>query len=432
MNQSSNKFCDNIVSDLIEFSRELISPGLSPAKDFVKGRVAGVTTSSQTFAVHRLVHRIPTLLEDADMDEAAGAIITIIRPYARTAHSAMQPSRYGKMDGNIVPVAWRNTIPSGAPAVAPLRWLLDIIDRQTNAIVKTKVRLEKQIEEAWHARKGTSKYALDDANALKAAIIPVVSALKSLETARNKVVSFSGIHLTPSSRIPNPFPTSPVWRAFAMEVRTLLSPEDALPDFVGELLSDPIAAADVPYLYQRWVGLKIVEAFKNLQWKVPENAAGVLFLGGEAIFRCHGVELSLWVEPRLEPNKNHPSGFNAVSTTEKAPDFLITTPGYLGDDAFVLDATLSTYDEILYSKGKYLESVMGDSPLLIGGAGLPRFPLRSWAVSPVREMLCYDVVGKLGAIPAHPILGDFEHLQKWIADVSQHALAWGIHNRAAV
>ena len=92
-------------------------------------------------------------------------------------------------------------------------------------------------------------------------------------------------------------------------------------------------------------------------------------------------------------------------------------------DAFVLDATLATSDEVLKSKSKYRDGIVGIDTLSIAGCPVARRPLRSWAIAPLDRTLCNlrDPEGRTGDVPLHPSRRNFQALDSWVADVSLHA-----------
>jgi len=429
----SDPFCDAIVSDLAEFSRELLAPGAAPSKRYAKyGKSLGigVTATAQLNAADRLVRQVPRLLEAADIDDTLGAFTYVPKPYSRDAATSTRPTRFDRVQGKIVPVEWLAAAPSGQPAIAPLAWLTHLIQQQLSELRTLETRIQKQVDDAILARQGTSEYAQTDLQNLKLVLAPVTHGLRSLEATLPTICSYAGVRrIAPCQRRPDPYPLSPVWRAFRSEIQDLLAPVEVLPDLVGELLASPIAAADIPYLYQRWVGLKIFRAMETHGWRMPANAAGVLFLGGGATFKedRFGVEVTVWVEPRLDRKLKHPSGFNAYGTGEAAPDFLIITPGHGGDDAFVIDATKTADEETVKKKGKYLTMLVGESPIPVAGKGILRLPRRSWAASPLRAKHCefFDSVGTTGVVPMHPAAWNPQPIFSWIQDISEHALAWG-------
>lgn len=92
-------------------------------------------------------------------------------------------------------------------------------------------------------------------------------------------------------------------------------------------------------------------------------------------------------------------------------------------DAFVLDATLATSDEVLSLKSKYRLGIVGIDTLLVAGVPVARRPLRSWAIAPLDSTLCRlnDPEGRTGGVPLHPGRRDLRALDSWVADVSLHA-----------
>lgn len=108
---------------------------------------------------------------------------------------------------------------------------------------------------------------------------------------------------------------------------------------------------------------------------------------------------------------------------ELTPDFLFLT-GMPGDrDAFVLDASLSTQQELLAEKIRYRNRLIGVEATFIAGVPQTRRPLRAWSVAPIRASHCRvtDPQGVGGTIPLDANEATFPALDAWLDDVLHHA-----------
>ena len=184
--------------------------------------------------------------------------------------------------------------------------------------------------------------------------------------------------------------------------------------------------ADLPFLYQRWCGLKLIEALRAMGWRCKKDSLPVLFLGGELEFEKQGVLLSLWFEARIFSEIGHASGM-VCAEKEASPDFLLLTPGRGGRDAFVLDATLSTSSEARSLKSKYLSTLRNAGMRTIAGVPTRHGPLASWAAAPIARSSC-DLEGgsgRSGTVPMLPVNWSDAPLRAWLGDIEAHALAWG-------
>lgn len=229
--------------------------------------------------------------------------------------------------------------------------------------------------------------------------------------------------------MPYPFPRGAAWSSCRRLAERILNPRVDLPSWVGELLATPIAVADVPFLYQRWCGLQILNAARRAGWDAIGDVIGALFLGGVIQVVCEHGHWELWVEPRLGREQSERVGWSSDQRgAELTPDFLLVS-GVPGNRAgFVLDATLSTKSDVHLEKAKYLESLVGTDALSVAGINVPirRRPERSWAMAPIDTLACRlgDPFGKTGVIPMSPASGDFRSLDAWMGDFLPTAITF--------
>jgi hypothetical protein len=238
----------------------------------------------------------------------------------------------------------------------------------------------------------------------------------------------------PSGQPPRPFPSTPAFTSLRRLLDELRHPEDSLPWLLRELLRPGPGAVEVPFLYQRWCGVKIVEMLWEMGWESGSDPVPALFLGGCIRFakgpageatggaRC---EISLWCEPHLTLPGRHASGLHSIAK-EASPDFVFVTPGPNGVDAFVLDPTMSTERAAMQEKSRYLSDLAFDGLHMVAGVPVLHQPRRAWAAAPIRASRCelHDLEGRSGTVPLHPLEGAGRALRGWLDDVEAHARAW--------
>lgn len=422
-----NDFVDRIVSDLRAFAGELLDRGISSGAGHRGGLVGGILGIVENFAA-----LLPGLLHEtgADEDVCQSDLLVTSRPLR--ARLSRRPGDYTLQVESVTgartirPAKWVELRPVARPDPAPLRWLLHLLETEAVLLTATARRLSKQIEDARLTRAGTSRWAADDAAALDSLGRRVERAAALVETGRRLVLAQANTRLLPSERPPQPLPASASWRALRDVVRRLLDPSCVLADTMAGGLGGGGEAADLPTLYQRWVGLKLLAALALHGWHPTADPAGALFLGGRVRLQREGSWLDIWVEPRVGRSTGHPSGFFCARGVEAMPDYLLVTPGSGGFDAFVLDATMTTDEEVLRSKGRYMTTLVGCSTKRIAGVPVARAPVRSWAAAPISGTHCllYAPDGTTGTVPLHPVLGHLEPLHSWVSDIDHHARAW--------
>jgi hypothetical protein len=238
---------------------------------------------------------------------------------------------------------------------------------------------------------------------------------------------FGQRRLTPSETYPNPYPSTACWNRLRPLATKIRNPHRMLGLILGELFAEPIAIADVPFLYQRWCGLRIIEQLTALGWEFTGDMVGSLFLGGRLEFtNCAGGLLTVWIEPRVaRPTASALGCRCAFENQELTPDFMFVTGPVGRRDIFVLDATLSTNPELIRAKYGYLDSLIALDTRIVAGVPMSRRLMRAWAVCPTQRPICdvADPEGRTGHIPLHPGRGDSGPLKDWLRDITTHALA---------
>lgn len=414
-----------VVADLREVSADLLEPGLAPPAPIGALGGHGPLLRSLLMAADAFAAMTPRLLNELDLtsDGVSGEWRAAMVP--RGARPSTAPHDYVVSDGVALPLRWLRFDVEQSPDCGALRWALFLCDQLQQQLHTQELRLGRQLEEALLVRSGESTWAAQDSQTLRGLAQDVQQRLTSMKQAEAAMRSAAGRRIFGSDRPPMPYPQQPAWLRLKRLARDLLNPEAMLGTMLNDLLSEPIALADVPFLYQRWCGLHLVQAFERLGWTRRGDLTGALFLGGRVELVGAGEEqLTIWVEPRVSRATMPLTGWGCVSKgDELTPDFLITCGKAGMRDAFVLDATLGTSDEVLNSKSKYRLGIVGIDTLLVAGVPVARRPLRSWSIAPLDSTLCRlnDPEGRTGGVPLHPGRRDLRALDAWVADVSLHA-----------
>lgn len=425
MNYALPRWLPTVVGELREVSADLLEPGLVRSAPI--GALGGHSLVSRglLMAADAFVTLVPKLLSELDgsEDSSSGEWRAALVP--RGARPSPAPYDFVLSEGIALPLRWLRFDADRRTDGIAMRWLLYLCDLLGQRLHSHSLRLNRQLDEALLVRSGESSWADQDSQSLRALAGDVQQRLVAIRQAEYSIRNKAGIRISGSDRAPMPFPQQPAWSRLRRLARDLLNPEALLGTMLNELLSDPIAFADVPFLYQRWCGLHLVHAFERLGWKRRGDLAGALFLGGRVeLFGIGAGQLTIWIDPRVSRTTMPLTGWGCAATgDELTPDFLITCGEAGNRDAFVLDATLATSDDLLSSKSKYRVRIVGVDTLLVAGVPVARRPLRAWAIAPLNSALCRlnDPEGKTGGVPLHPGRNDTGALDAWVADISLHA-----------
>lgn len=424
-----------VVADLRAVSADLLEPGLAPAAPIGAMGGHGPILRGLLRAADAFAALTPRLLSELDLmaNGTSGEWRSTMMP--RGARPSTAPHDYVLSNGVALPLRWLRFDAEQRPDASALRWTLHLCDQFRQQLHTHSLRLGRQLEEALMVRSGESAWAVQDSQTLRALAQDVQQRLVSMRQAEAGIRAVAGRQIFGSDHAPVPYPQQPAWSRLKRLARELLNPETMLGTMLNDLLAEPIALADVPFLYQRWCGLHLVQAFERLGWKRRGDLTGALFLGGRVGLLGAGAgQLTIWIEPRVSRATMPLTGWGCASKgDELTPDFLITCGEAGMRDAFVLDATLATSDEVLSSKSKYRFGIVGIDTLLVAGVPVARRPLRSWAIAPLDSTLCRlnDPEGRTGGVPLHPSRRDLRALDSWVADVSLHAQRQAIRGRTS-
>ena len=425
MSYTLPRWLPTVVADLREVSADLLEPGLAETAPIGAIGGHGPLLRGLLTAADRFAALTPRLLTELDLttDGSSGEWRPTMMP--RGARPSTAPHDYVLSNGAALPLRWLRFDAEQRPDASALRWALYLCDLLRQQLHTHSLRLGRQLEEALLVRSGESTWAVQDSQTLRGLAQDVQQRLVSMRQAEASIRAVAGRQIFGSDRAPMPYPQQPAWSRLKRLARELLNPETMLGTMLNDLLAEPIALADVPFLYQRWCGLHLVQAFERLGWKRRGDLTGALFLGGRVeLLGVGDGQMTIWIDPRVSRATMPLTGWGCASKgAELTPDFLITCGEAGMRDAFVLDATLATSDEVLSSKSKYRLGIVGIDTLLVAGVPVARRPLRSWAIAPLDSTLCRlnDPEGRTGGVPLHPGRRDLRALDSWVADVSLHA-----------
>jgi hypothetical protein len=414
-----------MVRDLEAASPQLLEIGVDESRN------SRTTEGPLGSLVRTFSKLLPRLLADL-RHHPASTLVTTAPSYVPTREPlSRRATDYRIRDGRMLPLRWVRVESVPTADLQALRWLLYLCDELEKRVTERRSRVEKQFNEALRTRGGRSEHGKAVETALQDMRGALQTTSQTLERARRRIMRTSEQQIGASARTPDPVPPGEAWAAIRRLHSTRLTEEALLAAQVSEVLSGA-NAADIPFLYQRWCGLKLVEGLQSLGWHPEQDVSGPLWLGGRIPFRHgHGHQLMVWVEPRLERARVHPSGFRCARGDEVSPDYLIVTPGPGGRDAFLLDPTLSTDRAALNEKGKYLTRIELGIFATLAGCPVVRRPRLSWALSPLNgrhgHLLTSD--GRVGAIPMNPDGFIIAPLRAWLTDVTRHAKAWSLVDR---
>jgi len=420
-----NPFVARLVRDLGAFSPELIDAGANPA--------AAAAPNDPPDALHgvfrqarQLAALVTVVLREAESDPRDGHWEESRTRVPLRASPSRSPGDWRKENERIVPFYWRRVEVLLGPSQASLRWVLSLLERADARLEAAQQHCEK--------RKGDLRDELPVLRSHEPLMRDILgrrgerlrTARGDLASAREEIFRAFGAALFPSPRVPVPFPSSPAWRALMLLAQELSDPLAALQSGIKAMLANRGGIADVPWLYQRWCGLQLLTSFARSGASVQGDAVSALYAGGAVELVLEDARIALYIEPRVTRDGAHPSGYYACRGSEASPDFLIVTPGPEGTDAFCLDATLSSSDEILRSKFRYLDLLASQRTVKVAGTPTHKPPLWAWAMAPLVRDQCElrDPDGSRGLIPMNPLRWSPAPLDAWVADVVRHARVW--------
>lgn len=425
MNLWGDSFDEALLGDLSAAAALLLDPWVAPSAPAGRGRYLPGTLRGLLEDIERLTVLVPRLIGELEEGSTYVDVVLERSPVPRRPTFSSSARDYIAYHGRVVPRSWYEATPVLERDPRPLAWVLWLVETLDTRLAAQQARLESVITRALLDREVDSIHAAREAEALRSTEGAVRGASAALERARESLLCCGTRRLRPSARRPSPMLSGRAWDALRVLADLISNPGLALRRNVTSALSRPVHIADRPFLYQRWVGLKVIEALQARGWTLIGDAVGALFLGGYLKARLGNTLGTIWFEPRILAGASHPSGLRATRK-EQSPDIVLVVPGPGGRDAFILDPTLCSSPEHLREKALYLDTVEFVAQARVAGVPVRRAPCRSWAVTPTPRSACdlFNSSGSAGAISAWPLLFDPEPLGAWLADIEAHAVAW--------
>lgn len=423
-----SEFLATLVAELRQFSAQLLERGLAPAASASTWPAAagGSTFSHVLHHIDTVANLLPHLLDELDTEGAATDQDLVPRRTPVRAEVPRRPDAFAKVEGRILPTYFLRAEPRVQPNIRPLGFVLHVLEQLSLAFGPMHARLTRHLTEARATRQGTSQFAQHDLQELDALERTLDRAELLLRENAARVRRTIGGASRTLDRLPHPFPRSPSWQAFRRVADAILRPEQFLGRHLSLLTANEMPIADLPFLYQRWVGARLLRILDDdFGFAMLDDPVGALFLGGRVRLLRGTTTLWLWCEPRLE-RTGHASGLIADGA-EATPDYVLITPGRGGPDAFVLDATLSQDPTLLEQKARYRDRISFAAFRRKAGVPGRQRPLRAWAAAPVAGTQLNRLTvpdGSCGVVPMHPTAGSPEPLREWLREIVDHADAW--------
>lgn len=425
-------FAHTIQSDLREFSPMLLEAGLTEVDPGSPGAGSGplgvLLSQVSTFA-----GLVPRLIADFEEQSRSGSeVVPVAVP--RRARLSRSASDFVSHCGQVHPARFMATRSVIEKDPATLSWLLYISYLLEDKVERATGRLRKHVRGELEGRRDYTWALRKENDILRDLETALTEANGRLTRVQRRILEEGEFRLRPQPYPPRNCPTSPLFTALRLLSHELDRPETALSREFRGIVGDQ-ATASLPFLYQRWCGVKILHVLRLMGWVSLVDPLPALFLGGRIRFskdlpdNLGPAEMTLWCEPHLTLQGRHPSGLYSLHK-EASPDFVFITPGPNGPDAFVLDPTLSSDIGVRREKSRYLTDLAFDALQLVAGVPALHQPKRSWSASPIRATRCelLDLAGRSGTIPMHPIDFSDGALRGWLEDVESCAIGWTGHS----
>ncbi|HEX4510503.1 MAG TPA: hypothetical protein VH328_10500 [Burkholderiaceae bacterium] len=417
-----------MLAELRDVSDDLAAAGRTSARLVARqfGRSSSLRACLESS--RRLSELVPRLLAEtpATLDRRLSEVVETRTP--RRAWASRHPRDFVATAHGIVPARWWTELSGMAVSLSHLSRVVDALDAQASRLRMAQARLRKFVQDAAQSLAGHSGYATADLASLRDLLETVDATLAVLLRARERVARRLPARRGYALRPERTWPSTPAWTTLRRMLKDVHLSSDSAQHLAAETLARPVAMADLPFLYQRWVALQVLNVFVARHWRLDADPTGALWLGGRIVLADgQGAQVDMWIEPRLLPLGNahrHPSGMaSGLRGIEQTPDIVLLLRTAVGaEEGYVLDATLSSDGDVLGGKAKYLESIQLSAPRRITGVMLPRAPLRSWAVAPLRGAQCrpFDPHGHSGVIPLRPGEGgpDLGGLRDWLDELT--------------
>lgn len=411
-----NELARAIHAELASACRHLLDEGVAPV----------ASARAPTGAVGPLAHVLrvtdalwatwSSALRDLEQVESGATFETVLSRLPRRAVPSRRAYDWAMVRGKPAPLVWESARPARVVPRAPLAWLLHGVEALQEELGRNAALLDGSLEEATRFREG-STFGRAELEVLEEQSASLRRAVDRAARMRHRLLALAEFNLRPSPRPPHPFPRTRAWQGVRATLRRLIDPLGALPGIARDLFGDEPTAVQLPYLYQRWCGWKVVLALRSLGFSPSGDPIPALLLSGSVEFRRGDAVVQLLCDPRLVAGKP-PLGGIYVQQGEVTPDLVLTTETPRGLAAFVLDPTLRTTYEARREKARYLELVKLVGARTVAGARVVPGPERSWAAAPISGG-CFvdDWRGAHGTVPMHPCEYEEGPLLAWLGDL---------------
>ncbi|MEW6074073.1 MAG: hypothetical protein AB1726_15935 [Planctomycetota bacterium] len=265
MRVRAREFLHAIVEDLRAAAALLIEPGLAPKLAVGRAR-AGPGPGSMAGLlddVETLIGLVPRLLHELEHSGPSAELVFESSPIPRRATASRWPSDYVTARDRVLPRIWLEAVPVLQPDPRPLSWVLHLLEVLQSRVAQAEERMGAVLREALLDRHVDSTFARAEEAELRAAEDSIGQAQAGLRRAREAILHKASWRLTPSSWRPRPYPMSPAWQSLRALAELMGDSHAAVVRQIETSLRSPIHVADEAFLYQRWVGLKLVRALES-------------------------------------------------------------------------------------------------------------------------------------------------------------------------
>jgi len=368
---------------------------------------------------------MPRVLDDLSSAGRPGREELVAVTSPRRATASRRPGDYMSLDGSwrrLAPVCWLGREPMPEHDPAALDWLAFLQVELQEELHAAEGRIGRYLSELLiHAPgEGMSEFAREQHERLLQLERALAAATAMLQRSLESLRRASWSPPKPRSRPPFPAPQGPAWAELSRLAREIQDPLHALPGNLQQMLCDEPELADLPFLYQRWCGLRLVQTLEGLGWGARQDPVPILFLGGRVDFHHGDASLTLWVEPRIpaasSPDAPHASGLSTHGQQEASPDYVLVRTSSTGPRAWILDPSFSRGDAQARDKGRYRAILAFHDPRLVAGVPSRLPPERAWAAQPLDRQTCvlHDPEGRSGTVPMLPGVASNSALLDWL------------------
>ncbi|MCB9903809.1 MAG: hypothetical protein H6831_05320 [Planctomycetes bacterium] len=411
-------FARALLRDLAAASEHLLDEGFA-SRAGAAARIRGVRgplgiTLRLADALQRAT---PRALQELERLPATGreTIVAVREP--RRATPSRRPYDYAEHAGALAPVVFESRRPELELPTEHLAWIAHGLALLLERLEDHRNLLDLAYDEAVRFREGSS-FGDTELALLDSRRSALDVALRATADLRARLARQSPTRLSPTPRLPYPFPQTPAWRSLRTTIRALTDPAVHLPTLAADLQDPDASGIDLAYLYQRWCGLRLIETLHTLGLRPTTDPIPPLLLAGAIEFRSQDPTqppVTLLCEPRLASYKRPLHGL-FVTHGETSPDFVLLSES----SVYVLDPTLSHSPELHRQKAKYLDVLSIARARTVAGVRFPTTgPDRSWAAAPIAGEACRpnDWRGASGVVPMRPGEVGRGALADWVRDL---------------